>query len=456
MLEYHCTAKLKKNKKKKGFIPNSTLVLFAFATAFFPRVLESLGAPSPVNFLHFFTIPFACGVTILTNRSRNRSQVITTQSMLIALLLFFFCILASALINEAGMINSILQFLLLAEPFLLLIAIISIPMSPESFAKFKKFLIGCLFSHLFLVYFQKYILGVEGWDNILLEPPDRIQGVFFLSGAGHVVGGAVSLTFGVYYLITTTKSPFWLRIIVALSTVWHVVMSDAKQVILAFMVAGVLLFFTQLNDISVALQYLIAGILVGSVFFWCMQNLEAFSSFNTWVRPELYGPDGEATLLKTATFRIVPTHYESVLNWFFGLGPGHTVGRLGGWMLREYASLLGPFGSTMHPASSQVWRATGESWLGTQSSMFSPLFSWAGIWGDLGLLGLGAYLYLSFLIWRHLCYDDVSRFLLLTVLVFGLIFSQMEEPGYMLTIAAIIGLQYQEKFLKKASRKKIK
>ena len=450
MLEYHYTVKRKKNKqKKKGFIPNSTLVLFAFATAFFPRVLQSLGAPAPVNFLHFFTIPFACGVTILTNRSRNRSQLITTQSILIALLFFFFCILVSALINEAGMINSILEFLLLGEPFLLLIAIISIPMSPESFAKFKKFLIGSLFSHLFLVYFQKYILGVEGWTHLPMEPADRIQGVFFFSGAGHVVGGAVSLTFGVYYLMTKTKSPFWLRIAVALSTVWHIVIADAKQVLFAFMVAGILLFFTQLNNIADTLKYLIGGIIVGYLFFWCMQNVEAFSAFNTWVRPELYGPDGEATILKAATFRIVPTHYESTLNWFFGLGPGHTVGRLGGWMLREYASLLEPLGSTIHIASKEVWREVGQSWLGDQSSMFSPLFGWAGIWGDLGFLGLGAYLYLSFLIWRHLCFDDISRFLLLTVSVFGLIYSQMEEPGYMLSVAAIIGLQYQEKLLRR-------
>ena len=249
--------------------------------------------------------------------------------------------------------------------------------------------------------------------------------------------------------MTTTKSPLWLRIAVALSTVWHVVVADAKQVILAFMVAGILLFLTQLNDIADALKYLIGGILVGYVFFWCMQNVEAFSSFNTWVRPELYGPDGEATLLKMATFRIVPTHYESTLNWFFGLGPGHTVGRLGGWMLKEYASLLEPLGSTRHIASREVWKAVGQSWLGSQSSMFSPLFGWAGIWGDLGFLGLGAYLYLSFLIWRHLCCDDISRFLLLTVFVFGLIFSQMEEPGYMLSLATIIGLQYQEMLLRR-------
>ena len=448
MIEYHSTHTLKK-KKRTGFISNSTLILFAFATAFFPRVIESLGAPAPINFLHFFFIPVACGITITTSGSRNRSQLNATKSILFALLFFFCCILASALINKAGMINSILEFLLLGEPFLLLIAIISIPMSPESFAKFKKFLIGFLFSHLFLAFFQKYVLKVQDWHHLGMERADRIQGVFFISGAGHVVGGAVSLTLGVYFLIAATKSPLWLRILVSLSTFWHILISDAKQVILAFFVAALLLFLTKFINIVDAFKYLIGLILVGYVFFWCMQNVEAFHSFNVWVRPEIYGPDGEATLLKTATFRIVPTHYESILNWFFGLGPGHTVGRLGGWMLKEYKELLEPLGATRHIASKEVWQAVGQSWLGSQSSMFSPLFGWAGIWGDLGFLGLGTYLYLSFLIWRHLCFDDISRLLLLTVFVFGLIFSQMEEPGYMLTVAAIIGLQYQEKLLQR-------
>ena len=76
--------------------------------------------------------------------------------------------------------------------------------------------------------------------------------------------------------------------------------------------------------------------------------------------------------------------------------------------------------------------------------MFSPLFGWAGIWGDLGLLGLGAYFYLAFLVWKYICVIDLSKYLMLTVFVFGLIFSQLEEPGYTLFVASMIGLSWQE------------
>jgi hypothetical protein len=381
----------------------------------------------------------------LTSRSKNKLQLNAVKSILIGLLLFLICILISAFINEAGIINSILEFLLLGEPFLLLVSIIIVPMNFKKISNLKKVIVGSLFIHLLLAYIQKYILRVDTWHSIPLEPPDRIQGVFFLSGAGHVVGGAVSLTFGVYFLTTKTTAPLWLKLVVFLSTIWHILIADAKQVIFTFMVAGILLLLCKLNNIFDTIKYSVIGAFLGLIFLWCMQNLEAFSAFNTWVRPEIYGPQGEATLLKTATFRIVPAHYESILNWLFGLGPGHTVTRLGGWMIGQYYHLLNPLGVTRHIATAEVWQAVGSSWLGSQSSMFSPLFGWAGIWGDLGLLGLASYLYLAWLVWHHLCLEDFSKFLLLTVFVSGLIMSQMEEPGYMLFVATIIGLQWQEK-----------
>lgn len=113
-------------------------------------------------------------------------------------------------------------------------------------------------------------------------------------------------------------------------------------------------------------------------------------------------------------------------------------------MLRKYADLLAPLGSTIHPVTKEIWRTTGESWLGNQSSMFSPLFGWAGIWGDLGLLGLAAYLYIGFVVWKRVCVNDLMKFFILTIFVFGCIFSQLEEPGYMLSVACILGIQYQE------------
>lgn len=429
---------------KKGYVTSSFLVLVSFATTFFPRLLDTLGAPSVVNFVHFIVVPFTCIVVLATSKTKNVRQQQTTTSIIIGLFGLLLANLISAFINQAGAINAILNFMLLAEPFIFLICIAHLPLTAEKFAKLKFWLLKFFWIHLFLVFVQKYILRTDTWEWVGMEGADRIQGVFFISGSGHVVGSSISLTFALYNLICNKKAALWLRYLVVLAALWNIIIADGKQVLLVFIVAVVLLCLVNLNDVVAAFKYVFIGLIICSIFWWCVGNLEAFAAFNTWIRPELYGVDGEATQLKTSAFRIIPIHYESILNWLFGLGPGHSVGRLGGWMLGKYNDLLSPLGSTTHPVSDEVWGAVGSSWLGDQSSMFSPLFGWAGIWGDLGFVGLAAYLYLGFVVWKRVCKNDLSKFLMLTVLIFGCILSQLEEPGYTLSVACIIGIQYQE------------
>ncbi len=438
-----------KQKKPKDYIKTSVLVLIAFSSTFFSRVFDTLGAPATVNFLHFVTVPFACTVALTKTRTKDRHQIFIAWAMIYGLLLLLAVMLASALLNDAAFINVVLEFMLLGEPFLFLLAIVSTPMSPDSFNQLRNWICSfCLF-HLALVFVQKYVLRLD--RSRALAGADLLQGVFYFSGAGHVVGASISLTFGLYYLISAKKVPLVLRSAIFLATCWQVIIADAKQVILVFFVAGLLLLLTKFKDIVEAIKYLLCLVIAVYTLLWCMANVPAFDAFNTWANVDLYGPEGDATLLKTASFRIITSYYESPLNWVLGLGPGHTVGRLGGWMLKIYRDLLAPFGPTIHPASGDSWRAVGASWLGSKSSMFSPLFGWAGIWGDLGFLGLAAYLFLATIVWHYICLDDFSRFLLLTVFVFGLIFTQMEEPSYMLFISTILGVRWQQ-HQNKASR----
>lgn len=423
---------------------SSTLILIAIASAFFPRVLDALGAPPAINFLHFATIPFACGFSLFKSRIRNTIQFTIIRQLLLGLLLLLSVMTVSAILNNAGVVNVILSFLLLGEPFILLLGIVCLPMTLAKAERFNTWLMRFGFINLIFALVQNYVLRVGAIN------PDYIKGVFIGQGAGHVVGASVSLTFGVYYFITARTIPIWVRFGLILLTFDQVLSADAKQVLLVFLVAGSLLLITKLKSAVEAIKYLIIIALVLWTLLWCMQNIPAFDAYNTWVRPEMYGPDGEATLLKSSGIRIILSHFESPLNWLFGLGPGHTVGRLGGWLLWDYADLLNPLGATTNVVSLEVWRAVGESWLGDQSSMFSPFFGWSGIWGDLGFLGLGAYLYLAFVVWRLICMGDMPRFFLLTIFVFGLVFSQMEEPGYMLFVASLVGIYWHLSRLRQA------
>jgi hypothetical protein len=437
------------DQENSGFLRSSTLILIAFGTAFVPRIFQTVGFPAVVNFIHFVTVPLACVVTLTTARL-DRQQKSTVDVLLSGLLLLFIVMLASALINSAGLINAAVDYLLLAEPFMLFLCLASLPLTPQRYSIMQTWLHRFCFFHIALIILQFIAFRVLGLSIFDAKPnnPDYVQGIFYHSGAGHVVGASVSLSFGLYFFLVARQFSLPFRLVVFGMTFWGMLVSDAKQVLLAFLVAGVLLWLTQLKDLAKGLQYFCIGVVVAAVLLWCIQNVPAFDAFNTWIRPEIYGPNGEATLLKTAAFRIIPTYYENFLHPWLGLGPGHTIGRLGGWMLREYGDLLNPLGATRHPVTQEIWRAVGQSWLGNQSSMFSPLFGWAGIWGDLGILGLLSYLYLACVVWWCLCLDNISKFLLLSIAVFGLIFSQMEEPAYMLSITFIIGLQWHQSRLR--------
>ena len=425
-------------KRRKGFVRSTTLTLLAFCSGFLSRCLSALKFPGVINLAHLFVVPAVCVFVLSTVQTKDAKQIAISRSIIFGLLLFLISVFISALINDAGVINALIGFLLLAEPFMLLLTMISLPLTAERCEWFRIWVVRFCFFHTFLAFVQQYVLHF----NLLAGNEDNIQGIFYRSGAGHVVGASVALTFGIYYFLTA-KTALLVRVSVALLTFWHMLLADAKQVLLCFLVAGGLLLLTKLKDIREAIKYTVIAVILVIVLLWCLENVPAFSAFNTWIRPEIYGPDGEATRLKMATFRLLPQYFSSPLNWWFGLGPGHTVGRLGGWMIDAYWDLLGPLGATKSPASGAVWAAVEASWLGDQSSMFSPLFGWAGIWGDYGPVGLGTYLYLSFLVWHHICKDDFSKYCLFSVFVFGLVFSQMEEPGYMLFIAYLIGLRWQ-------------
>ncbi len=426
--------------KPKGYITNLNLTLFGLGTALFPRILTALKIPTAINFLHFAAVPFACGSVLLNSRSKDPKQIAISKSLLISLFLFLIVVFASALLNDAGVINAVLDYLLLAEPFILILTIVSIPMTTESYQRFRKWIVQASLINMLFAYVQKYVFHMEKLSGL----EDNIKGIFIGQGAGHVLSGSVAMTFACYYFVTAKDKPLWFRGLIVLGCLNHIIISDTKQVLLSFIAAYVILYLVNIKDIRKTLIYLILGTMVFSSFYWAIYNIEYLSAYTVWIRPEIYGPDGEATRLKFATFRLVPQYFHSPLNWLLGLGPGHTVGRLGGWMLETYWNLLEPLGATIHPVSKEVWQTVGASWLGDQSSLFSPLFGWAGIWGDLGFLGLGAYSYMTFLVWRDICVTDLSKYLMLTVFVFGLIFSQLEEPGYTLFVASMIGLNWQD------------
>lgn len=428
--------------KKLGFVKNSTLILIAFGTAFFPRIISAVGFPSAVNFVHLLIVPLVCTIVFATTKVKNRTQILISQSLLLSLFALLGVMTASAFYNSAGVINVFIAFILLSEPFVFLAAIVCLPLSQKRLRKLKVLVLCFAFVHVILAYIQKILLSLHILSRSDMTVADNVQGVFYLSGGGHVVGASVSMSFALYYLICSKNVSLWIRISAFMGSFIHLLLADAKQVVVVWLIAWLILILAKLDDIVVLIKYLILIILVSTVLFWCIQNLEAFRAFKTWIRPGLYGIDGLATQQKISSIKIISSYHDLPLNWLFGIGPGHTVTRLGAWMLEKYKDLLIPLGATVHPVSQKVMTIAKDSWL--DSSFFSPLFGWAGIWGDIGIAGLCTYIYVCSIVWCRLCLDDFSKFMVITVMIHGFIFTQMEEPGYMLSIAFLIGLKWQE------------
>jgi len=100
----------------KKNIKISSVITIAFFSAFFSRILDTLGAPFPINFLHFGIVPIAYWIAISKTKIKDKYQI-TTIILLNSLIgIFLFCILISAFLNNAGIINSILVLLLETVP----------------------------------------------------------------------------------------------------------------------------------------------------------------------------------------------------------------------------------------------------------------------------------------------------------------------------------------------------
>ena len=435
--------------KNKAYIKNSSLILLTFCSIFYSRIIATTVRFSLLTHVHFIFVPVMCLFVLNTTRIKDSKQISMCLSFIVGLLVLFGVMLASALWNNAGLINAIFSFMMLGEPFMFLLAMTCIPVTIEVVAKTKKLLYWSVLINFLLAAAQKPLIDSGRLNAGGLDGTDGCGGVFFVSGAGNYISATVSVIFALYFCTSNKESPLWIKVAVALAALWHLLFSDSKQLVLAYGVAWLLLIIVNSKDIVKTLKLLFGIVFTGFIGMWSATNVDAFKAYTAWARPELYGSDGLAWYAKFYSIRVILDHFQSPLNWFLGLGPGHTVSRLGAWFLRDYDTLLRPLGSTRTVIGQDSMDFVAGFWLTSGSSLFSPIFGWSGIWGDLGLFGLGAYFYLAYLTWRYFCLDDILKLTLLSVFVIGCIFTQMEEPGYMISIAFILGLSWQEKELEK-------
>lgn len=404
----------------------SNFILLVLAVSFFPRIVTALGAPKIIDFFHFPCVILLYLMALSPSASKELRLLNT------GLFFLFATILISAFANSAGIPNTILDFLLLSEPFLFLYAIVSSKWSRQSIRRFRIALSGFVAIHVVVAFFQWFVLGLN---------EDDVAGVFLKMRAGSHIAGAVSMAAGIYALFAARHLAYVHRWIIFIASFVVVIISDSKQVIVAFLTTVPLLLLVE--KVNVRFWIKIALGIVASVFglFWVGKTV--YPALFTYVSLDKLG---KGFSQKFSVFSVLGDHFTGLTSWLFGLGPGHTISRLG-WLMADYANWLKPLGATGTGITSLILFLNNNNYFSnpkTGSSMFSLMFSWAGLWGDLGFVGVAIYICLWIMVIKLFCMTTLGRFYVLSLLVFGFIFAWLEEPNFMLFMVSLIGLSWQE------------
>jgi hypothetical protein len=261
-----------------------------------------------------------------------------------------------------------------------------------------------------------------------------VQGSFRGLGPGAHVLGAIAMTAALYVLRSFPEWRAWWKALLAGLLFFLVVASDSKQVVLAFGVGYILVELGKVGSWKRLGSLVSRAVIVAGLTYLAFHLLD----------PHLYLQDA-ATIVRSFArkFQVLPlitARIDSLAGWVFGLGPGHSVSRMGGWLLDHYWHVLAPLGATRTDLHVQ---AMNLPWVMTKaSSLFWPMFSWAGIFGDVGAAGILAYAGLLWVTYFRFCPDGLSRLLVVVIVLLGFVFDWLEQYNFMLYVAAVIGQRW--------------
>lgn len=394
-----------------------------------PRVFVAAGFPKVLVFLHFLITPIL--FVLIFKRALNSLEL---RPILVLTLMLFLVILFSMLINGSGIINMAISFLMITSPIMFLVMICSDDWSNKTIALFERIIFSFVVLHTLLSFFQYYILGFRD---------DDVEGVFMGMGAGGHMAGAISAISAVWllkfrWLNTKIKYTF------VVASIMVVFLSDSKQVI-AVLSASVLIYFFVSAGSKYEKVKVVALFIVLVIILIILANTIA-PSLLVYLQDDKIIDGLEQ---KLNVFPVILDFYEGWYSWLFGLGPGHSVSRLA-TMLPNYEFLVSSFGATSHEATWVVLLVKESQYLSNSvsgSSMFALDFSLAGIWGDVGILGFLVFISIYAGVWRIAKLSDgYSQFLVVSLFVYGFVFTWLEEPAFMFFVMAYIGYARQKAY----------
>ena len=414
-------------------LPIHTWVATAVLAAGLSRLFVASGlVPASLNFVHF---PLALGAALLaaTRRTPPRRLALSLGLGLAALLLVS---LLSWICNGGEILRPLLTWLLFSEPFLLVFALVSAPPSPVAARR--------LWTLALVLALSQVPLAVS--QSLMFSVGDLVRGTFTGEIGGAHTAGSVALIGALMCMARWMDRPPGSRP----GTGWHLaaaglflvpVLADAKQAIMAFIPALVPLssLFSWrrparvLAPLLLPLVLLVAGVGLNP-------QMRQTTDWNLAWR----GLGGKLHALRV----VVPRMLDTPSGLLLGLGPGNTVSRVAllsrGGHVREDSPVYF-LELRLSPVTEELLPRKQTEWLWRKSSPWSPISSWIGLFGDLGLIGFGIYLWMAWRLWRglpqrHAWGVQVAKGCMVMAGLLGLVYSWLEEPGFTLLVATVIGL----------------
>ena len=381
------------------------------------RLLTGIGLPTIINFLNF---PLTILVFIF--HAKKLRYVDNTLIYLIVLLIFF--IIFSGLTNYSGIINISLQILLYVSFFLFFISLVSTVWSAESINFFKK---GLTIIFIINILFSYYQIFFQGKIN------DDVHGIAINLGTAAHLNGAICLISFLFFLFYYNKEKKLLSNFLAFSSLPIIFYSDAKQVLIVIVLSWITTLIVNFKFKGTYLKellFLLLGLLI--FYFILTNNLLPLRDYDNL----MIGFGHKFDILNLISER------STLLQLFFGMGPGQTISRLATESYLYY-DLLKKFGFIHSNFTSTLLAIDFFNNKISGSSFFSMKFTFVGIFGDIGIFGLLSYLLVLLRIYKVYCLNQIQKFILISFIYYGLTFNWLEEPLFMIFYLSFIGFLWQ-------------
>ena len=342
------------------------------------------------------------GGLVPTDAGQGERQVLDRekrklQGLALAMLFFVAVVTVFCLLNSVAILLGVIYAITLIEPFIFLLSALLIKQfaRQRALAGVKTRLESLLFYQaLKVILLLSFVLGCV--QAVLFGGfYDYVKGLFVGAGAGHHVFGGIMSALVIYLAMRLLRVRKVSRRAVALlaatgAAMFMAMLTDTKQLLaLALLILVVWILGQTLTTRANAAAKAGSLLTVAAIFFggWLYLGQFFTSQYDKLVLGIYWKGNTLGDIWRYGR--------GDLLDPLIGFGPGQTVSKLA-LMVSDYQGLFSSLGLDISssPITNVIWDMNQAYWVSntvTGSSLFSQFFSWAGMLGDIGVIGLLAY-----------------------------------------------------------------